>query len=147
MNMHCFHTSVFSTLCFVLSAMDGKIEQRVCIKFWVKLGKSATETHEMLREAFGEHSLSRGAVIEWYSGFKACRVSVEDDERPGRPSSKTAENVEKIQDSSTKTIAAQSMLSQTSLDQLWSLPGDLNRKIGSTTTGSFIKKTRPLTRP
>jgi hypothetical protein len=32
--------------------MDGKIEQRVCIKFWVKLGKSATETLEILREVF-----------------------------------------------------------------------------------------------
>jgi uncharacterized metal-binding protein len=38
--------------------MDGKIEQRVCIKFCVKLGKSATATLEMLREAFGEYSLS-----------------------------------------------------------------------------------------
>jgi hypothetical protein len=33
--------------------MDGKIEQRVSIEFCVKLGKSATETLEMLREAFG----------------------------------------------------------------------------------------------
>jgi hypothetical protein len=44
--------------------MDGKIEQRVCIKFCMKLGKSATETLEMLREASGEHSLSRTAVFE-----------------------------------------------------------------------------------
>jgi hypothetical protein len=41
--------------------MDGKIEQRVCIKFCMKIGKPATETIEMLREAFGEHSLSRTA--------------------------------------------------------------------------------------
>jgi hypothetical protein len=40
--------------------MDGKIEQRVSIKFCVKLSKSATET----LEAFGEHSLSRTAVFE-----------------------------------------------------------------------------------
>jgi hypothetical protein len=38
--------------------MDGKIEQCVCIKFCVKLSKSAAETLEMLHEAFGEHSLS-----------------------------------------------------------------------------------------
>jgi hypothetical protein len=31
--------------------MDGKTEQSVSIKFRVKLGKSATETLEMLREA------------------------------------------------------------------------------------------------
>jgi hypothetical protein len=56
--MHIVLTQVFFlTLYFVLSAMDGKIEQRVCIKFCVKLGKTATETVEMLCEAFGEHSL------------------------------------------------------------------------------------------
>jgi hypothetical protein len=46
--------SALSTLCFVLSAMDGKIEQHVCIKFCVRLGKSATETLEMLCDALGE---------------------------------------------------------------------------------------------
>jgi hypothetical protein len=59
----CFYTSAFSTSCFPLAAMDGKIEQRVCIKFCVKLGKSPNENLEMLREAFGEHSLSRTAVL------------------------------------------------------------------------------------
>jgi hypothetical protein len=65
--------------------MDGKIEQRVCIKFCLKLGKSATETLEMLREAFGELSLSLTAVSERHSCFKAGRVSVEDDKHSGRP--------------------------------------------------------------
>jgi hypothetical protein len=44
--------------------MDGKIKQHVCIKFRMKLRKSATETLEMLHEAFGEHSLSREIVFE-----------------------------------------------------------------------------------
>jgi hypothetical protein len=86
--------------------MDGKIEQRVCIRFCVKLGKFATETLEMLREAFGEHSLSRTAVFEWHSRFKADRVSVEDDESSGRPiTGKTIQNVKKFENSSTKTVA------------------------------------------
>jgi hypothetical protein len=77
--------------------MDGKIEQCVCFKFYMKLGKSATKTLETLREAFGEHSLSETAVFEWHSWFKAGRVSVEDDERSGRPGTrKTTENIEKI---------------------------------------------------
>jgi hypothetical protein len=46
------------TSCFILSAMNGKIEQHVCIKFCMKLGKPATEALEMLCEAFGEQSLS-----------------------------------------------------------------------------------------
>jgi transposase len=65
----------------------------------VKLGKSATETLEMLCEAFGEHSLSQTAVFEWHSRFKAGQLSVEDDEQSGRPStSKTTENVEKVRE-------------------------------------------------
>jgi hypothetical protein len=74
--------SAFSTSCFVFSAMDGKME-RVGIKFCVKLGTSAIETLEMLREAFGKHSLSWTAVFEWHSRFKAGRVSVKDDECSG----------------------------------------------------------------
>jgi hypothetical protein len=42
--------------------MDGKIEQHVCIKFCMKLGKTSSKNLEMLREAFGEYSLSRTAV-------------------------------------------------------------------------------------
>jgi hypothetical protein len=77
--------------------MDGKIEQCVCIKFCMKLSKSATKTLEMLREAFGEHSLSWFAVFEWHSRFKAGQASVENDKYSGlRSTSKTTENVEKI---------------------------------------------------
>jgi hypothetical protein len=56
--------SAFYTSSFVLSVMDGKIEQRVCIKFCMQLNKSATKTPEMLREAFGKHSLCQTVVFE-----------------------------------------------------------------------------------
>jgi hypothetical protein len=53
----------------------------------------------MLREAFREHSLSWSVLFEWHSCFKAGRVSAEDNERSGLPStSKTTENVEKIRE-------------------------------------------------
>jgi hypothetical protein len=65
----------------------------------VKLVKSTTETLEMFREAFGEHSLSWAVVFEWHSRYRAGQVSVEDDKRSGRPiTSKTTENVEKIRE-------------------------------------------------
>jgi hypothetical protein len=44
--------------------MDGKIEQCICIRFCVKLGKSASESLELLHEAFEEHSLSWTGVFE-----------------------------------------------------------------------------------
>jgi hypothetical protein len=63
----------------------------------VKLGKATTETLEMLCEVFGEHYLSWTAVFGWHSRFTADRVSVEDDERSGWPSSsRMTENVEKM---------------------------------------------------
>jgi hypothetical protein len=75
--------------------MDRKIEQLVCIKFCLWLSISATETLEMLRVAFGKHSLSRAAAFEWYSRFKVSCISVDDDERSGRPCTcKMTENVE-----------------------------------------------------
>jgi hypothetical protein len=78
--------------------MDGKIKLRVSIKFCVKLGKSASENLETLREAFGEHSLNRTAVFQWHSHFKAGRVSVED-ERSGLPNtSKRTVDDEKIRE-------------------------------------------------
>jgi hypothetical protein len=43
--------------------MDGKIEQSVCFKFCMMLGKSTIGHLEKLREAFGEHSLSQTAVF------------------------------------------------------------------------------------
>jgi hypothetical protein len=67
-------------------------------------------------EAFGERSLSLTVVFEWHSRFKAGWVLVEGDERSGQPGvSKTTENVKKFENSSTKTVAEQSMSLQTPL--------------------------------
>jgi hypothetical protein len=44
--------------------MDGNIEQHVCIKFCMKVSKSATKTLQMLREAFGEYFLCRTVVFD-----------------------------------------------------------------------------------
>jgi hypothetical protein len=56
----------------------------------VKLGKSATETFEVLRW---------GEVSEWHSCFKAVRVSAEDDKRSRQPSTKrTIQIVTKIRE-------------------------------------------------
>jgi hypothetical protein len=79
--------------------MDDKFKHHVCIKCCVKLSKSATETLEMLREAFGEHFLSWTAVFEWHSRFKAGQVSAEYDKCSRQlTTSKKTENVEKIQE-------------------------------------------------
>jgi len=71
-------------------------EQRICVKFYVKIGKSVTETFEMLKTAFREETMGRTQTYEWWKCFKERRTSVDDDPRSGRPStSKTDDNVAK----------------------------------------------------
>ena len=41
-------------------------EQRVCIKFCVRLGKTGSETFEMLKQAFGDSCMSRSRTFEWF---------------------------------------------------------------------------------
>ena len=73
--------------------------QRLCIIFCANLGKSATETLEMIQQGFGDQSLSRTQVFQWHVRFKAGRTSVDDDEYTGRPTScTTPETIARIQE-------------------------------------------------
>ena len=77
--------------------MAEDTEQRVCIKFCQQLGKTGSETFQMLKEAYGPDAMSRARVFDWYRRFKKGRTSVESDERTGRPStSRNNEIVEKV---------------------------------------------------
>ena len=60
-------------------------EERACIKFCFKLGKTATECHEMLKTAFGKQAICLSQTFQCFSLFKAGRTSIDDDERSGRP--------------------------------------------------------------
>ena len=72
-------------------------EQRVCIKFCLKLGKTFTETFQMLQQAYGEDCLSRTLCHEWYQCLKSGRTSIKDDPKSGWPSTSMDDNhVEKM---------------------------------------------------
>jgi hypothetical protein len=49
--------------------MEGIEEQRVCVKFCFKFGKSSSET-------FGDDALSRTTFFKWFKQFKEGRISV-----------------------------------------------------------------------
>jgi hypothetical protein len=49
------------------------MEQRAAIKFCVKLKKTATETFDMWKNAYGEECLSRTSVFEWHKTFKGTQ--------------------------------------------------------------------------
>ena len=53
--------------------MQRSLEQRYAIKFYVKLGKSGSETLQLLRTAYGYAVLSSSQVLRWYKAFKDGR--------------------------------------------------------------------------
>ena len=74
-------------------------EQRICVKFCVKIGKSVTETFEMLKIAFREEAMGRTQTYEWLKRFTEGRTSNDNDPRSGRPStSKTDDNVANVRE-------------------------------------------------
>ena len=52
------------------------LEERYAIRLCFKLGKTATETYEMLQTAFGASCMNRAAVFEWHKRFKEGGESV-----------------------------------------------------------------------
>ena len=73
------------------------MEQSVNVKFCVKLGKSATETYDLLKKVYGDECLSRTQVFEWFKSFKGGREEIGGVQRPRRPStSKTDANIKKV---------------------------------------------------
>jgi len=75
---------------------ERKFEQRCAIKFCVKIGETGIETFNKLKQAYGEHALSRSQVFKWYKAFSEGRESIKHEPRSGRSTSKTDNNVELV---------------------------------------------------
>jgi hypothetical protein len=55
----------------LVAKMSGRfLEQRINIKFYVKLGENATDTCAMLSEAYGGEALTKSCVLERPKRFK-----------------------------------------------------------------------------
>ena len=55
------------------ASIDRTVEQRNAVKFCFKLGKSASETFELIKQAYGDDALSRTRDFEWHKVFKEGR--------------------------------------------------------------------------
>jgi len=76
---------------------ERNFEQRCAIKFCVKLGETGLATINKLKQAYGEHALSKSQVFKWYKAFSEGHESIKNEPRSGRPStSKTNNNVENV---------------------------------------------------
>jgi hypothetical protein len=77
--------------------MESSSEQRVAIKFCFKAGKTATETVEVVRAAYGDEALTRSNIFRWYRRLREGREDVQDDTRNGGPSgSRTDGDIENV---------------------------------------------------
>ena len=77
--------------------MTEKQDQRICIKICFQLGKTCSETIQMMQKAFANECMSKTRIKEWYNRFKGGRTSVDSDSRPSRPSTtKTLNNIERV---------------------------------------------------
>ena len=67
------------------------------IKFCYKLGKTVTETHEMLVKVYGMEAVSRKYVYNWFKRFHDGKEITEDEPCSSRPStSRTPDMVERV---------------------------------------------------
>ncbi|XP_055279696.1 protein GVQW3 [Moschus berezovskii] len=99
---------------------DRYLEQRISIKFCVKLNKSASETHHLLKEAYGDEVMSRARVFDWHKRFKEGRENIRDDARSGRPvTHRTDENIKKVKDlvCSNRQLTVRMMAEELNLDK------------------------------
>ncbi|GBN04459.1 Putative uncharacterized protein FLJ37770 [Araneus ventricosus] len=70
------------------------MDQRVNIKFCFKLGRTATETHEMLVKV---DAVIKKCVFEWFKRFRDGKEDVKDEPRSGRPPrSTTPDNIGRV---------------------------------------------------
>lgn len=75
--------------CFAIVEMADFHEQRINIKFCSKLGKTFTQTHETMKQIYGDQCLCH---MLWYDGFtwsKSGWESTDDDPCSGRPLTST----------------------------------------------------------
>ena len=67
----------------------SKAKQRVAIEFCVKLGKSPTETCNLLEQAYGDSVLKNTQVFKWHKRFRDGWAEEEIEESRGRPNTST----------------------------------------------------------
>ena len=72
--------------------------QRSIVFFLWKRGVKAVDISKQLSEVFGDSALKEKAVYKWVDRFNNGQETVDDDPRPGRPStSLTKQNIEAVE--------------------------------------------------
>ena len=60
--------------------------------------KTATESHRILVEVYGEHALAEWKCQKWFARFKSVDFGLKDEERPRQPKQFEDEELEALLD-------------------------------------------------
>ena len=78
--------------------MQGNMEQRYAIKFYVKLKKTKQEAYGLLKEAYGDERMSQASFYRWFNRFSEGNEQVKDKPRSGALKiAHKEENIEEVQ--------------------------------------------------
>jgi transposase len=66
--------------------IDQQLEERINIKFLVKLSKSGPDICQMLQQDYGEDALKRSTVFKLVQRYREGRKDHTDNKRPGHSS-------------------------------------------------------------
>ncbi|KAK2589284.1 hypothetical protein KPH14_007837 [Odynerus spinipes] len=64
----------------------NKVHYRHLMLFFFRKGKNAAQAANKIRAVYGEGAVAERTVRKWFARFKAGNFDLEDQERPGRPS-------------------------------------------------------------
>jgi len=89
MTFHLLEVRLLRFKCLYVFVIGAKMsfEQRANIKFCFKIGKTFTETFQLMKQVYGDDCLSRSRVHEWFQRFQSGREDINDDEHVGQPKS------------------------------------------------------------
>jgi hypothetical protein len=60
-------------------------QQRCAIKFCARLGKTGSETLQLIHQAYGDDAMGLAAVFKWWKRFRDGETNVKDEPCSGRP--------------------------------------------------------------
>jgi hypothetical protein len=73
--------------------------QRANLKFCFKMGRTATETFQLIKQAYGENAISHTWVFEWYARLWDSHENFEDDKHSGQPTAiRTPDMIEAVRE-------------------------------------------------
>ena len=87
---------------FFHSNMSNFVPEKVFLPgvllHYFNMKKTAAESHCILVEVYGEHTLAERTCQKWFARFKSGDFGLEDEERPGQPKKFEDEELEALVD-------------------------------------------------